>query len=574
MKSNETIKTLLGGVAVVLLFVLSMYVLSGFGTRERLADEGVRNQILYLANGTEPEEIDPHVSTGVQEDNIIRALIEGLVSEAPEDLQPVPGMAERWDISEDGRIYTFHLREAQWSNGDPVTAQDFVLSYQRALTPSLACEYAYMLYYMVNAEAFNQGRITDFSEVGAQALDPRTLRITLNHPTPFFLSLLNHYSWFPVHVASIRKHGGFAERQNQWTRPENFVGNGPFLLEDWQVNNVLIVRKNPAYWDADRVRLRKIYFYPIESLDTEERAFRAGQVHKTNKLPLPAIPAYLERDAPELFNAPYLGTYFYMLNTTLPALRDKRVRQALNLSIDRRSIVENVTRGGEMPAFHFVPPNCAGYNSRHQLDFNIPQAQQLLAEAGYPGGRGFPTFSLLYNTLESHKTIAEAVQQMWKENLGINIQLENQEWKVYLNSKTSMDFEMVRFGWIGDYVDPNTFMDLWIKESGNNNSGWSSPEYDRLIAEAGRATDREQRFEYFQQAEKILLEDVPIVPIYFYTSIYLLDPRVKNWYPTLIDHHPYKYVYLEESSEASSAPAALSRLRLPFVNSLSRSMAP
>lgn len=545
-KTNEILKTLAGGVVVVAVFVLLLYVLSGFGNRRERVDAGVRDQVLHIANGTEPEDIDPHLTTGVTEFNIQLALIEGLVSENPRDLTPEPGVAKSWEISEDGTIYTFHLRDARWSNGDPITAEDFVLSYQRALSPRLANEYAYMLFYVVNAREYFNGELDDFGQVGLEALDEKTLRITLNHSTPFFLSLLNHHSWYPVHPPTIRKYGGFDDRRNEWTRPGKFVGNGPFVLEQWKINNVLVVRKNPNYWDAARVRLEKIYFYPIESLDTEERAFRVGQVHKTNKIPLSKIPGYIERDAPELLNAPYLGTYHYMFNTSLPALQDKRVRKALNLAIDRESIVRNVTRGGEKAAYSLVPPGCAGYDSRHQVEYNIEKARKLLAEAGYPGGKGFPEYSILYNTLESHKTIAEAIQQMWKNNLGINVKLENQEWKVYLNSKTEGDFEMVRFGWIGDYVDPNTFLDLYTRESGNNNSNWWSDDYDELLAEANRTGDPEKRFELMQQAEKILLDELPIMPIYYYTSTYLLDPRVKGWYPTLLDHHPYKYVYLEE----------------------------
>jgi oligopeptide transport system substrate-binding protein len=552
MRFNETLKALLGSFLLVCLFVFCLWALSGGGNRKERADAGVVDQVLHLANGTEPEDIDPHITTGVSEHFIQLALIEGLVAEDPKDLHPVPGVAKSWDISEDGTVYTFYLRDAKWSNSEPITAEDFVLSYKRALAPRLANEYASMLFHAVNAREYYNGEITDFDQVGFKALDDKTLEIRLNYSTPFFLSLLNHHSWYPVHVPTILKYGAMDDRRNTWSRPGNFVGNGPFVLDEWKINNVLTVRKNTNYWDVDNVRLEQIYFYPIESLDTEERAFRAGQIHKTNKLPLSKIPKYVEEDAKRppgeklLLNTPYLGTYHYMFNTSLPGLKDPRVRKALNLAIDRESIVKNVTKGGEAPAFSFVPPNCAGYNSIHRLDYNIAEAKRLLAEAGYPNGEGFPEYSILYNTLESHKTIAEAVQDMWKKNLGINCKLENQEWKVYLNSKTEGDFEMVRFGWIGDYVDPNTFLELYTKESGNNNSNWSSDEYDRLLIKAGKENDQTKRYEIMQQAEKILLEELPIMPIYYYMSTYLVDPRVKGWHPTILDHHPYKHVYLEE----------------------------
>jgi len=436
-----------------------------------------------------------------------------------------------------------------------VTAGDFELSFKRALQPKLANEYAQMLYVAKNAEKYFQSEVerakgekgeVEWEDVGFKALDDKTFEVTLESPISYFLSLLNHHSFFPVPVKTVMKHGDFDSRNNRWTRPGNFVGNGPFVLEEWVVNHVLVVRKNPHYWDADRVKLKKIYFYPIENLDTEERAFRAGQIHRTNKLPLPKIPQYIREGHPDLLVAPYLGTYHYMFNTKLPALKDKRVRQALNLSIDREAITRAITGGGEVPSFSFVPPNCAGYNSEHKLTYDVERAKELLAEAGYPNGEGFPVYEILYNTLESHKTIAEAIQQMWKKNLGIDVGLKNQEWKVYLSSKTQGDFEMVRFGWIGDYVDPNTFLELYTGHNGNNNSGWANPEYDALIAKAEATVDTEKRYAVFQEAEKLLLEESPIMPIYYYMSTYLLDHRIKGWYPNLLDHHPYKYVYFEE----------------------------
>lgn len=518
----------------------------GCGKRTTRVELGNREQILHLANGSEPEDLDPQITTGVTEDHIIRAMIEGLVSEDPVDLHPVPGMAERWDISPDGKTYTFHLRaNARWSNGDPVTAQDFVRSYRRALSPELANEYKDMFFYVVNAEKFYKQEITNFDEVGFKALDERTFQVSLHHPTSYFLSLLNHHSWFPIHIPTVEKHGKLYQRGNRWTRPENYVANGPFVLSEWKVNSVIAVKKNPFYWDADRVKLKEIRFYPLERLDTEERAFRSGQIHKTYKIPPTKIDYYKEHNPDLLKQAAYLGTYFYMLNTTNVALSDKRVRQALAMSIDRAAIVKNVTRGGELPAFSLVPPKTMGYTSRTQIPFDVPRAKKLLADAGFPEGKGFPKIQLLYNTLESHKTIAEAIQQMWKKNLGIDITLRNEEWKVYLDSRKLGKFDLFRYGWIADYVDPNAFLDMWLSDGGNNNSGWANKQYDDLIAEAGRTIDTAARFEIFQKAEALLLDEMPIMPIYFYTTSYLLQPNVKNWNLTILDHQPYKYVFLE-----------------------------
>jgi len=521
--------------------------LCGCGRRESRVSVGNREQVLHINNGTEPQNLDPHVVTGVPEHHIIMSLLEGLMSEDPHGIKPQPGTAERWDISEDQTVYTFHLRKnARWSNGDPVTAQDFVGSYRRALTPSLASEYAYMLFVMKGAEDFNTGKITDFDQVGVKALDEHTLRVTLNSPTPYFLSLLLHYSWFPLHIPTIERHGPVYERGNRWTKPGNFVGNGPFALEEWKVNHVIIVRKSPTYWDAANVKLKQIYFYCIESTDTDERAFRSGQLHKTHELPQMKIDTYREKYPDLLRVEPFLGTYFYICNTTKPPLDDKRVRRALAMSIDREAIVKNVTRGGQLPAYHFTPPGTAGYTARAKFPFNIEAARKLLAEAGYPDGKGLPPVEILFNTMESHRAIAEAIQDMWKRNLGIDARLLNQEWKVFLDAKKTGQYQISRFGWIGDYPDPNSFLDMWLTGGGNNDTKWSNLEYDRLIREAGRTSDLEKRLEVFQQAEAILIEEMPIIPIYFYTRPYAIQPSVKGWYPTILDNHPWHKVWLEE----------------------------
>ncbi|MFN7140855.1 MAG: peptide ABC transporter substrate-binding protein, partial [Limisphaerales bacterium] len=476
----------------------------------------------------------------------IIALLEGLTYPDPKTLEPRPGAAESWKVSDDQLTYTFNIRKnARWSNGDPVTAQDFVRSYQRMLSPTLAAEYAYMLHYMENAEEFNTGKITDFSQVGAKALDDHTLQIKLRAPTPYFLSLLSHYSWFPVHMPTIEKHGAPYQRGNRWTLPENYVGNGPFVLDSWRRNQLIVVKKSPTYWDANTVRLNEIRFYPIDSDDTEERAFRSGQLHVTQTVPLTKIDVY-KRDNPNLIRIdPYLGTYFYRFNVRQAPLNNVQVRRALSMAIDRKSLVENVTRGGQIPAHHFTPKDTAGYTSDAEVPFDIEGARKLLAEAGYPEGRGLPPVEILFNTLEAHRTIAEAIQQMWKKNLNVDARLVNQEWKVYLDSQKQGNFQVSRAGWIGDYPDPNTFLNMWLTGGANNQTGWSNPEYDRLIAEAGRTADQQKRYDLFRQAERILMAESPIMPIYFYTRVYLKHPSVQGWYPNILDNHPYKYVYLE-----------------------------
>ncbi len=518
----------------------------GCGIRETNVERGNREQILYLGNETEPEGLDPHIITGVPEHNIVSALFEGLVSEDPVDLHPVPGVAKSWEIHEDGKRYIFHLREeAVWSNGDAVTAHDFVYSYERILSPALAAEYAYMLYSLKNARAFNAGKITDFSLVGAKALDKKILEIKLETPIPYFLELQSFCAWWPLHPPTIEQFGGMTKRGTPWTRPENIVSNGPFTLKDWMINQRISVKKNPLYWDAEKVKLNEIHFLPIDSKDTEERAFRVGYIHINSEIPLHRVD-YYRNERPDLsrFDT-YLGTYCYLFNVQSPPLNDIRVRKALSLSLNREEITQYVTRAGQQSAYHFTPPDTGGYNARARVEYDLEKAQDLLADAGYPNGRGFPEIELLYNTSESHRTVAEAIQQMWKKTLNIEIILLNQEWKVFLNSMQSKNYQIGRFGWIGDYNDPNAFLDLWVTDGGNNRTGWSNLEYDKLISLASQSITKEQRYKYFQSAEEILLEELPVMPIYFYVSSFLIHPSVRGWHPNILDHHPYKYVYLD-----------------------------
>ncbi len=528
------------------LFVGALTLFVGCHRPESNVEKGTRQQILHKGNGQEVQDLDPQLVNGVGEYNVISALLEGLVSEDPHDLHPVPGVAERWDISPDGKLYTFHLRlNARWSNGDPVTAHDFVASYRRILAPGLGADGAYMLYVVRNAEAFNKGQLTDFAQVGFRALDDRTLEITLTNPTPYFLSLLNYDAWFPIHIPTVKKYGPLYERGSYWTKPGRFVGNGPFTLEKWRLNQDIKVKKSPTYWDASRVRLNGIVFHTIDSNNVEERAFRSGQLHVTDTVPINRIDRY-RREQPGLLRIdPYLGTYFFRVNVTRPILNSRLVRRALGMVIDRQSIVDHVARGGQLPAFCFTPPNTAGYTCEATFPYDPDGARRALAEAGFPAGRGLPPIEILFNTSENHKIIAEALQQMWRKQLNIDARLVNQELKVYYDTRREMNYEIIRSTWIGDYADPNSFLNLWVSNGANNQTGWSSLDYDRLIEEAAQTSDQTARYRAFQQAEAILLEDAPILPVYFYTHAFLIRPSVKGWWPTILDHHPYKYVYLE-----------------------------
>ncbi|BET65622.1 ABC transporter substrate-binding protein [Opitutales bacterium ASA1] len=527
---------------------LSALVLAGCGPKETRVQQGLREQVLHLGNLSEPADLDPQIITSIQDFHIVMALFEGLMGYHPETAKPVPVQAERWDVSADGRVYTFHLRpDLRWSNGDPVTAHDYLYSYRRMLTPSLGAEYAYMHFVVVGAEAYARGDTTDFSTVGYEALDDRTLRITLREPTPYFLGLLAHSSWYPVHPATVEAHDGGARRGTRWTRVENIVTNGPFVLKDWRPNQFIEVRRNPLHWEAAGVRLQAIRFYPIESADTEERAFRSGQLHVTASIPISKLDVY-RRESPELLHVhPILATYIYRFNTRRPPLDDVRVRKALALAIDREAIVERVTRGGQLPAYRFTPPGAGGHDSSARLEGTLEDARRLLAEAGFPEGRGFPSLQLLYNTNEGHRQIAEAVQQMWRVALGIDVGLYNQEAKVYTDTMRNGDYDIARYAWVGDYNDPNTFLDMMVTDGGNNQTGWSNAEFDRLLAEAGRAADEATRFALFDRAEQLLMNEVPFAPVYFYTRNNLRLPMVKGWYGNVLDLHAYNRVYLEDA---------------------------
>jgi oligopeptide transport system substrate-binding protein len=508
---------------------------------------GAPKKILNFGNGTEPQDLDPQVVTGVPENNIILALLEGLVSYDPHDLHPVPGVAKSWDISADRLVYTFHLREdAKWSNGEPVTAQDFVRSYQRILTPALASEYAYMLFnYVAGAKDYYDGKLNDFSKVGFKAPDAHTLRVTLLNPTPYLLNAMCHYAWFPVPIDTIAKFGGLDRKGTNWTRPENFVGNGPFRLTAWLPQQKIVVERSPTYWDRANVKLDEIDFYPVENADTEEHMFRTGQLDITNDLSVDKIPFY-KRDHPDQIRIePYLGLYFYRCNVKRPPLDKVKVRRALALAINRESLIKNVIMGDELPAYAVSYPGTAGYSPQTHLTGTLDDARRLLAEAGYPGGRGFPPLELLYNTSANHRIIAEAIQQMWKKNLHIDIELRNEEWKVYLDAQETGNYQMTRAGWIADYVDPNAFLDLWETGNGNNQTNWSSPDYDRLLAASRAAKTNPERYALYQKMDAVLVDELPVIPIYYYTRVHLVNPKVNGLWPTLLDIHPWKYVDIE-----------------------------
>ncbi len=514
--------------------------------RPTRVEEANKAGILLAGNGTEPATLDPHLASGQPEHMIFHALFEGLISPAAENPDAdAPGAAASW-THENFTTWTFKLQpDGRWSDGTPVTSADFLYAYERILTAALGADYSSMLYPLLNAEEFLTGKVKDFSQVGVKALDPLTLRLTLKGPAPYLPSMIKHYAWFPVPKHAIEKFGRMTDRNTRWTRPANMVSNGPFKLKRWNVNQAVEVERNPYYWDAATVKLNGIIFLPISSDTTEERAFNDGQLHLTLTMPLAKIPVYSESKSPFYHNHPLLSVYMYRCNTKRKPFDNVLVRRALALAIDRESITRNILRAGQKPAVGLTPPGCnADYQVPDVMRFDPAEARRLLAEAGYPGGKGFPKFNILINTSESHRALAEAVQAMWRQHLGIPAGVLNQDWGVYLESQRRYEYDVARFGWVGDYLDPSTFLSIWTTGDGNNNTGWGNPRYDELIAQSFREGDAAKRLQLLNEAETLLLHELPMLPIYWYTRPQLMRPEVKGLLPSLLEHRCYKAVEL------------------------------
>ncbi len=529
----------------VFLFCAVTLVISGCEKRKTLVELGNEQQILHVGNGDEISTIDVQSTSGMPEYHVIQSLYEGLVAKNPETLEIIPAVADSWTVSEDRKLYTFHIREnAKWSSGEKLVANDFVQSWLRGLMPALGNEYASSMFVIENGEEIFLGKASA-ADFGAKALDDHTLQVTLKAPTPYFLQLLDHHSAFPVHIPTIKKFGRIDERGTAWTRPENFVANGPFFINEWTPNKYLSVKPNPHYWNAKNVRLKEVRYYPIQKTTTEERMYRSGQLHATYYLPREKLPVYKNSKNPALRSYPNFATYFYRLNVTVEPLNDIRVRKALAYSIDRKKIVEFVTKFGQIPAHALTPPDKYGYIPQAKMPFDIELARKLLAEAGYPNGKGFPAVTITFNANEEHENIAVAIQQMWKENLGISVTLASSDWKVYLDNEKHLNYQVNRASWVGDYLDPNTFLEMFITGNGNNRTGFTNARYDELIANAALESNIEKRFAYFQEAEAILVDQVPIIPFYTYNWNRLVSPAVKGWYDNVMDYYPFKHMYLE-----------------------------
>ncbi len=505
---------------------------------------------LTIVNGPEPESLDPHLVTGQADGRIALSLFEGLTRYDPVTAGPIPGIAERWELSKDGRIYQFYLRtNAAWSTGEPIVADDFVYSWRRILEPATASEYAGVLFYVKNGEPFATGALKDFSQVGGRARNPHQFEVELESPTPFFLDLVAYQPFTVVPRKLIERYG------DRWLHARPFMASGAYTLDYWRLNDRVRLRRNPHYWDAANTRSEVVDLLTCVSPTTALNLFithAVDVVWDKELVPTDLVDLLLKR--PDFHTYPSLGTYFIRCNVTRKPFDDPRVRQALAMAIDKRRIVERLTRGGERIAGSLTPPGITNAGGVYQpptgLPFDPARARALLAAAGYPEGRGFPAVTYTYNTAETHRKIGVELRDMWRRELGITVELKQLEWKSYFRAQSMLDYDLVRSSWIGDYNDPNTFLDLFLSENPNNRTGWKSSAYDAGLLAANAELDPVVRLRRLQEVERLLVEtEAPILPLFFYVGMEFYDPaRVAGLYSNLRSEHPLRTIYRRRPS--------------------------
>lgn len=498
--------------------------------------------VIVIGNQQDPRSIDPHRTAGVPEANIMLNLYDGLTGYNPKTAEPEPQLATSWEHNADSSVWTFHLREgATWTDGVPIRADDFVYSWRRAADPATACPYANLIYYVKNGQAIAEGDEPDVTKLGVRALDPLTLEVTLERPTAFFIAMTPHYVFCAVPRHAIEKWG------NDWISVEHHVSSGPFRLAYRVPYDRIVLEKWDGHWDAARVTLRKAVFLPADDLNTAVNLYKANELHVTagggQAVPTAFVKAL--RGKKDFHIEAEYGVYYYSLNVKKPPLDNVLVRRALNMAIDKVALCEKVMQAGQQPAANFVPPNTPGYPYPKAPEYDPEGARALLAQAGYPGGKNFPTLQIYFNTLESHRQVAEAIQNMLKHELGIPVELANQEWQVFQATREGRRFDIARDGWIADYLDPNTFLDLFQADTLNNHPGWVDPTYSKLLGEANREADPARRMELLAKCESILIDQMPVLPLYFYASVKLQKPYIAGWYDNPLDQHQLKYVSID-----------------------------
>jgi oligopeptide transport system substrate-binding protein len=508
-------------------------------------------QVFRKNNGTEPGTLDPHRAEGVPASNVLRDLFEGLVMEDPSGAY-ISGAAESWSLSEDAKTYVFKMREnGKWSNGDVVTAEDFVYGLRRSVDPATLSNYSSMLYPIKNARDIVLGKRSS-ETLGVRANGPTTLIIELEEPTPYFLSLLTHSTTYATHRPSVEKFGA------RFTRPGNLVGNGAFKLEEWRVQSHIKLVRNTEYWDNKNTTLEEVYYYPIDDVNSSFKRYRAQELDFTETVLAEQLPWIRQCLPGDLKISPYFGSYYYGFNNTQPPFKNKpKLRTALSMAVDRNVITDIILGAGQIPAYSLVPSVKtfkavpANWSQWTQEQRN-QEAQRLYSEAGFSKEKPLEV-EILYNTSDNHKRIALAIAAMWKQTLGVKTTLRNQEWKVFLETRRlKQGTQVYRAGWIGDYDDPYTFSQLLHSENEMNHPGYSSEEYDELINLAATKNAGESRLDVLRQAEKAMLEDMPIIPIYFYVSQHLIKPRVSGLEGNVMDHHYSKYVRILKTEAANN----------------------
>jgi len=526
--TNITKKNLLA--ACVLTAIGSLSAASTFAADVPAGVQLAAKQELVRNNGDEVQSLDPHKVEGVPESNVIRDLLEGLTDTDPKDGSVVPGVAESWE-NQDFKVWTFHLRkDAKWSNGAPVTAADFVYSWQRLADPKTASPYESYLQYghLVNIDDIIAGKKSP-DTLGVKALDDHTLQVTLSEPVPYFVKMLSHTSMKPVYKPAVEKFG------DKWTLPANYVSNGAYKLKTWTVNERIVLERNPEYWDNAKTVLNQVTYLPISSEVSDVNRYRSGEIDMTyNNMPIELFHK-LKTDIPkEVHVDPYLCTYYYEINNQKAPFTDNRVRTALKLGLDRDIIANKVKAQGDLPAYGLTPPYTDGAKLTPPAWFNETQAQRnaegkkLLAEAGYNAQHPL-TFSLLYNSSDLHKKLAIAAAAIWKQNLGVDVKLENQEWKTYLETRHQGNFDVARAGWCSDYNEPTSFLNTMLSGSSNNTAHYNSPAFDKIIADALQVKTEEQRSALYQQAETQLDKDSAIIPVFYYVNARLVKPYVGGY---------------------------------------------
>ena len=534
-------------ILLALTFVFS-FVLAGCGG-DQTADKEAEKVITYNL-GASPETMDPAMSTGLPEATIQNALFEGLFRYgADKELQPA--VAEKVDVSEDGLKYVFTIKkDVKWSNGDPVTAHDFEYSWKRLLDKETGAEYAYQAFYIKNGEEFNAGKVSA-DEVGVKATDDYTLEVELVAPTPYFLDLTAFANLFPLHEETV-------EGNENWAAsPDTIVGNGPYKMAAFQAQEKVEMVKNENYWDTDNVNLDKLTMTFVEDENTELSMFESNQIDIAENVPVKDTQKLLADG--KAISFPEAGCYYYIFNCKKAPFDDARVRKAFTYAIDRQAIIDNITQAGQKPALAYTPfgfpdetvdKDFRSVGGDYFKDNDVEKAKELLAEAGYPDGKGLPDIEIFYNTQEAHQKIAEAVGQMWKDNLGANVKLRNSEWAVYLSDRDEGNFQVARAGWMADYNDAMTYMDMHVTDGGNNDSFWSNAEYDELINEAKASNDEKLRVENMHKAEKILMDEMPVAPIYFYVNVNMYQPWVKGVFtPPFGSYQEFKWADVDQSKK-------------------------